>query len=177
MSRFCPLWGADSVGVLSGASKNGGSCKSSQLPCIFLSFYSKPCNRFCNFQKAFIEEHVFFFQFHSLTLLATNYSEAQNCVKGHCWAIALNAIFIGSPFGSELHSATQKSHINIAFVRHSCPVFGLKSYCKSSFCMLPAEINFTHFSLDFNIHNTQKSRAIQAGFPKAQWSNTSYIYL
>lgn len=58
-------------------------------------------------------------------LLATNYLEAQNCVKGHCWAIVLNAIFIGSPFGSELHSATQKSHINIAFVRHGCPAFGL----------------------------------------------------
>lgn len=33
--------------------------------------------------------------------------------------------------------------------------------------MLPAEINFTHFSLDFNIHYIQKSRAIQAGFSKS----------
>lgn len=55
-----------------------------------------------------------------------NYLEAENCVKGHCWAIVQNAIFIGSPFGSELHSAAQKSHINIAFVRHGCPVLGLK---------------------------------------------------
>lgn len=144
---------------------------------MYLFVILQQTNRFCNFWNVFTEEHVFFFQFYSLTLLATNYLEAQNCVKGHCWAIVLNAIFIGSPFGNELHSATQKSHINIAFVRHGCPAFGLKSYCKSSFCMLPAEINFTHFSLDFNIHYTQKSRAIQAGFPKAQWSNTSYIYI
>lgn len=126
MSRFCPLWGADSVGLLSGAGKNGGSYKPSQLPCTFLSFYSKPHNRFCNFQKIFTEECMFFSQSYSLTLLAIKYLEAQNCVKGHCWAIVLNTIFIGSPFGSQLHSATQKSHINIAFVKHGCPAFDLK---------------------------------------------------
>lgn len=33
--------------------------------------------------------------------------------------------------------------------------------------MLPAEINFTHFSLDFNMHYTQKRRVIAGMLSKS----------
>lgn len=43
--------------------------------------------------------------------------------------------------------------------------------------MLPAEIHFTHFSLDFNIHYTQKIGAI-AGTAFQQYCNqTDHMYL